>query len=187
MTREEWIAAGRPHWQCEGCKGILVTVPIADDFVCALCKNPRLRNLVATEEDFQEWLAGRRYNDGRYLLDYCVCLKYPKSCRFHTDKVVTDGPHNILPGLDEKFPGWATRQRAWRKLVLDSQQCPTGREDGVWYQYLSHLGTYAFHDEESSRAAILKMDELTKARLYKALYDDGMRIDRVPRIIKEAK
>ena len=44
MNGEEWIAAGRPHWQCVKCKGIFVTVPIADDFVCGLCKNPRLRN-----------------------------------------------------------------------------------------------------------------------------------------------
>ena len=53
--------------------------------------------LVATEEDFTEWLAGNRYNNGRYLLDYCVCLQYPTNCRFHTDRMITDGPHNLWP------------------------------------------------------------------------------------------
>ena len=84
-------------WQCQSCKGIMVTVPIARDFICNLCKNPRLRNLVATGEDFTQWLAGNRYNNGRYLLDYCVCLQYPTNCRFHTDRMVTDGPHNLWP------------------------------------------------------------------------------------------
>ena len=58
-----------------------------------------IERLVATEEDFKEWLAGNKYNDGRYLLDYCVCSQYPSNCRFHTDKSVTDGPHNVLPSF----------------------------------------------------------------------------------------
>lgn len=41
MNREEWIAAGRPHWQCQTCMGVLVTVPIPDDFICDLCKKPK--------------------------------------------------------------------------------------------------------------------------------------------------
>lgn len=45
MTHDEWITAGRPHWQCAKCKGIFVTVAWPDDFICDLCKNPRLRNL----------------------------------------------------------------------------------------------------------------------------------------------
>jgi hypothetical protein len=49
----------------------------------------------ASEEDFAEWLAG-----GKDLLDHCVCLQYPRSCRFHNGgKTVTDGPHNVLPGI----------------------------------------------------------------------------------------
>ena len=51
MTYDEWITAGRPHWQCAKCKGIFVTVAWPDDFICDLCKNPRLRNLVATDQD----------------------------------------------------------------------------------------------------------------------------------------
>lgn len=123
MTNDEWIAAGRPHWQCKQCKGILVTVPIADDFICSLCaygtdscqhychqepdyKHPRHCTAcdgsrvtrIAVEEDFTEWLSGNRYNNGRYLLDYCVCLQYPRNCRFHNGgKTVTDGPHNLRP------------------------------------------------------------------------------------------
>lgn len=38
MTSEEWIKAGRPHWQCQKCKGFMVTIPIADDFICPMCR-----------------------------------------------------------------------------------------------------------------------------------------------------
>ena len=39
MTNEEWIAEGRPHWRCRICKGIMVTIPQDDDFVCPLHKD----------------------------------------------------------------------------------------------------------------------------------------------------
>lgn len=38
MTYEEWVEAGRPHWQCGHCKRIFVSVAQPDDFVCSLCK-----------------------------------------------------------------------------------------------------------------------------------------------------
>ena len=38
MTYENWVAAGRPHWQCRECLSIYVTIPQADDFVCHSCK-----------------------------------------------------------------------------------------------------------------------------------------------------
>ena len=65
MTNEEWIAAGRPHWQCAKCKGIFVTISWPDDFICGTC-NGSVCKQSATEEDFKEWFAGNRYNDGRY-------------------------------------------------------------------------------------------------------------------------
>ena len=38
MNYDCWVQAGRPHWQCRVCMGIMVTIPIDDDFTCWSCK-----------------------------------------------------------------------------------------------------------------------------------------------------
>ena len=46
MTYEQWVQVGSPHWRCRGCMGIIVTIPIDDDFVCPLCKHGTDRNVM---------------------------------------------------------------------------------------------------------------------------------------------
>ena len=46
-------------------------------------------------------------------------------------------------------------------------------------------GPKSDHDPETDLKFILNMNELAKAKAYKALYDDGMRIDRATVIIKK--
>ena len=38
MNYDCWVQAGSPHWQCQVCMGIMVTIPIDDDFTCPTCK-----------------------------------------------------------------------------------------------------------------------------------------------------
>lgn len=136
-----------------------------DDFLCELYKNPQLRNLEATEEDLAEWMAG-----GKSLLDYCVCHVEGRRdhCRFHTGGTVHEGPHNLLPVLG--YPELV--KIAGLFMIVDN--------DGKKLVEIDR-------DGNKVTTVVAKLSELEKARLYKALYDDGMRIDRVVRILKEEK
>lgn len=49
MTHVEWIAAGRPHWQCPICKGIYITAAPPDDLICWQCISTMPANSLALE------------------------------------------------------------------------------------------------------------------------------------------
>src|SRR3990167_10298632 len=76
--------------------------PLKHPHHCSACDGSRVITMAeakerglhqrANEQDFKDWLMG-----GKDLLDYCVCPKY--SCRFHPPRVVTEGPHNVMPAL----------------------------------------------------------------------------------------
>ena len=38
MNHDEWVATGRPHWQCITCLQMFVTIPPADSFECLSCQ-----------------------------------------------------------------------------------------------------------------------------------------------------
>lgn len=69
MNYEEWVTAGRPHWKCIVCQQILVTIPIANDFVCPSC----------LERDGMLRLVQSRSTD-RLLKDLDQCNAYADTC-----------------------------------------------------------------------------------------------------------
>lgn len=38
---DEEVGEEKPHWQCQVCERIYVTIPIPEDFICPLCKGNR--------------------------------------------------------------------------------------------------------------------------------------------------
>ena len=120
----------------------------------------------ANEQDFNDSLIG-----GKILWDYCVCPKYP--CRFHPPRVVTEGPHNVMPAL-------------W----------PRSMSLGDWaYIYES--------SPSPNKSAVLTVDEIRRqwedevlrthgdlpdwklAVIYAWLHNRGMRRDDTERMIRE--
>ena len=164
--------------------------------------------LIAQKEDYDRWLAGHQS-----LLNFCVCSQYPTNCRFHCNRMVTDGPHNLLPDLPSmrKMKTEMTSKELTCYFVhfydgtenepTIGQRCLCGQ---FGYRGYTYSGEYVFRTQ-SDRDKVRKtkaewsfgprpstvfiglLSEFEKASLYKSLYDDGMRIDRAMWIIKEAK
>lgn len=106
MTHDEWIAAGRPHWRCEVCRGIYVTVMQPHDFICWLCKESETEKIIA---------AWRCHDCNSELLESGWCnhcspkrieimkLETPKPAKFTAEELrkIEDAVKKDIDGQDE--------------------------------------------------------------------------------------
>jgi hypothetical protein len=118
---------------------------------------------IATDEDFRLW-----WELGKSLEFYCVCRKYPKSCRYHVKQAITEGPHN--------FPVvWLDLAKPTRMIRLDEQYVDLVYTRKQLWETAEQLHAVREYTQalRETLVAVVNAHDLTPLRMLKLAQEHG--------------